>query len=244
MTNKVRFSIANHAAWAPGMTTEEAWSVWAQSPTPFVSGAEPAVAAMPSMLRRRAGFLGKMALEVAYQCMDGRDNIPTVFCSRHGEVARAVDLLSAMASGEPVSPAGFGLAVHNASAGLFSIARKDKANHIALAAGSSSVEHAVIEACGLLADGEPMVMLVNYDNVLPEVFRQFQDVEEQAYAWAWMLVPASEDAISLEWQATASESEAGTDLPGGLQVLRFHLGKEERLDRVTHGRCWSWTRHV
>ena len=189
-----------------------------------------------------------MALEVAYQCMDGRDNIPTVFCSRHGEVARAVDLLGAMAIGEPVSPAGFGLAVHNASAGLFSIARKDTANHIALAAGSSSVEHAVIEACGLLADGEPMVMLVNYDNVLPEVFRQFQDADEQAYAWAWMLVPASDDAISLEWQAAASESEAASEsrveLPGGLQVLRFQLGKEQRMERVANGRRWLWTRHV
>jgi hypothetical protein len=61
----------------------------------------------------------------------------------------------------------FGLAVHNASAGLFSIARADRANHIALAAGPATIEHAVIEACGLLADGAPMVLLVACDAPLP-----------------------------------------------------------------------------
>ena len=81
--------------------------------------------------------------------------MPTVFCSRHGEVSRSVDLLMDLAKAEPLSPTSFGLSVHNATAGLFSIARSDHTNSIALAAGQSSVEHAVIEACGLLADGEP-----------------------------------------------------------------------------------------
>jgi hypothetical protein len=78
------------------------------------------------MLRRRAGFLGKMALEVAYQVLDGRTDIPTVFCSRHGEVTRAIELLTIWRAAKPLSPTGFGMAVHNASAGLFSIARADR----------------------------------------------------------------------------------------------------------------------
>lgn len=242
--NRVSFSIASHAAWAPGVATEQSWREWARAPFAFSADAEPSVSAMPPMLRRRAGFLGKMALEVAYQVMDGRTDIPTIFCSRHGEVARSVDLLTQMLDGESLSPTGFGLAVHNASAGLFSIARKDQANHLALAAGASSVEHAVIEACSLLADGEPMVLLVSYDQALPAVFKPFEDVSEQAWAWAWLMVPAAGEVISLEWlQAEASAPEKA-ELPGGLDILRFQLGSDTSLQRCVGNRQWLWSRHA
>jgi len=242
--NGVRFSIDNHAAWAPGITTSDAWREWAVAPFPFTGDAEPNVAAMPAMLRRRAGFLGKMALEVAYQCLNGQTNVPTVFCSRHGDVARAVDLLAELSRDGVVSPTGFGLAVHNASAGLFSIARKDQASHIALAGGKSTVEHAVIEACGLLADGAPMVMLVAYDNVLPPVFASFQDCDEQAYAWAWLMVPARQDAIHLNWDEVGEQESSISDMSGGLEVLRFQIGRQAQMQRIVGKRRWLWSRHV
>jgi hypothetical protein len=109
-------------------------------------------------------------------------------------VGRAVDLLDDLARGEPLSPTGFGLAVHNASAGLFSIARADRANHVALAAGAATLEHAVIEACGLLADGADMVLLVACDAPLPDVLAGFEDCDEQPYAFAWAMVPAAAPA--------------------------------------------------
>ena len=199
----VTFSIARHAYWAPGLTTLAAWTQWAQAPVaaPIILGEEPGVKAMPPMLRRRAGFFGKMALEVAYECLDGRTDVPVVFCSRHGEVARAVELLSDLARGEPLSPTAFSMSVHNAHVGLLTIARKDRANHIALAAGGATIEHAVIEACGLLADGAASVLLVACDAPLPELFMPFRDGVEQAHAWAWLLTapvvePAAGDPAS------------------------------------------------
>src|SRR5471030_3131270 len=178
-TNGVSFSISRHAEWAPGLAASEAWEQWAQAPFAIQAGAEPGVKAMPAMLRRRAGFLGKMALEVAYQCLDGLSDIPTVFCSRHGEVARALELLSDLARGDALSPTAFGMSVHNATAGLLTIARGDRANHLALAGGADTIEHAVIEACGLLADGATMVLLVACDCPLPALFSPFEDCEEQ-----------------------------------------------------------------
>ncbi|MFZ6767694.1 beta-ketoacyl synthase chain length factor [Undibacterium sp. Di26W] len=251
--NGVRFSIASHAAWAPGVDTPDAWKEWAKAPFPFAGDAEPAVAAMPPMLRRRAGSLGKMALEVAYQCLDGRTNIPTVFCSRHGEVTRAIDLLTELVQEQSLSPTGFGLAVHNASAGLFSIARKDQANHIALAAGNSTIEHGVIEACGLLADGEPMVLLVAYDQPLPELMKQFQDVDEQPYAWAWLMTPAQDDVIQLRCESVTDRQEDSLDaesvadagaMTSGLQIWRFECGAQSKLIRLTGKRRWIWSRDV
>ncbi|NHZ79260.1 3-oxoacyl-ACP synthase [Massilia sp. CCM 8695] len=241
----LKFSIAAHTAWAPGLATAEAWAGWAQAPVParIGEGPDPAVAAMPAMLRRRAGFLGKMALEVAYRCLDGRTDIAAVFCSRHGEVSRAVDLLGELSQGDPMSPTGFGLAVHNASAGLFSIARTDRANHMALSAGAATVEHGVVEACGLLADGAPMVLLVVYDCALPQALAHFEDCDEQPHAWAWLMTAPGADAISLACAAADDTAPVSTQ-PGGLDVLRFQLSGAASLVRQAGMQRWTWTRDV
>jgi hypothetical protein len=239
----LRFSIIAHSAWAPGIDTPAAWAAWAQSPTRLAmgGGADPGLKAMPAMLRRRAGFLGKMALEVAYACLDGRTNVPTVFCSRHGEVGRAVDLLGELAKGEALSPTAFGLAVHNASAGLFSIARADRANHIALAGADATVEHGVVEACGLLAEGAAMVLLVVYDCPLPAPLAHFEDCDEQPFAWAWLMTAPAADALSLCLEP-ASAPAAAQATPSALDVLRFQLRGDARHERVCRAQRWTWTR--
>ncbi len=241
----VSFSVVSDAAWAPGVETKEAWLAWANGDLVIAGGAEPPVRAMLPMLRRRAGFLAKMALEVAYQCLGARIDVPTIFSSRHGEASRSVDLLSDLAKGAPLSPTSFGLSVHNAAGGLFSIARGDHAGNSALAAGKSSVEHAVIEACGLLAEGEPQVLLVVYDCPLPAVYAAFQDCHEQPYAWAWLMQMPADEAVSLAWSGAVENGSPNVErLTPGLDILRFHLRKDRALERVCDGRKWIWTRHV
>lgn len=145
----------------------------------------------------------------------------------------------------PLSPTSFGLSVHNATGGLFSIARGDRATHIALAAGKSSVEHAVIEACGLLAEGEPAVLLVAYDCSLPTPYGGFQDCDEQPFAWAWLMRPPADAVLSLTWSAALEDcSPSGERLPAGLEVLRFYLRKDPTLERICDTRRWLWSRHV
>jgi hypothetical protein len=241
----VQFSIASAAAWAPGVETPEAWDAWAKGELEIASTGEPALKAMAPMLRRRAGRLAKMALEAAYRCVADRKDVPMVLCSRHGEVERSVDMLTDLANRQPLSPTSFGLAVHNAVGGLFSIARDDRANHIALAAGPSSIEHGVIEACSLLADGEAAVLLVAYDCPLPPVYSSFQDCAERPFAWSWLIEPATERKIALAWStAQASSIGPAPPLPGGLQILRFYLSQERRLERLCDGHKWIWSRDV
>jgi hypothetical protein len=197
------------------------------------------------MLRRRAGLLGKMALEVAYQCLGRHIDVPTVFSSRHGDAVRSVALLLDLAKNVPLSPTSFGLSVHNATAGLFSIARGDHSSHVALAAGQSSVEHAVIEACGMLAEGEPAVLLVAYDCPLPTPYCAFQDCDEQPYAWAWLMQPPADEVVSLRWSDALEHSLSSVErLPAGLEVLRFYLRKEPTLERTSDTRRWLWSRDV
>jgi hypothetical protein len=242
---RVSFSIASHAAWAPGLETQDAWLAWAVGKSMIAGAGEPPLRAMAPMLRRRAGFLGKMALQVAFECLGDRTGIPMVFCSRYGEVARSAELLTDLVQGAPLSPASFGLSVHNASCGLFTIARSDRSSSSALAAGHSTIEHGVIEACGMLADGDPAVLLVVYDTTLPAVYSHFQDCDEQPHAWAWLMQAPNHDPVSLCWSTTdisgASEVES---FPAGLEVLRFYLRKDAKLTRVCGNRQWSWSRNA
>ena len=239
----IDFSVVSHAAWAPGVDSPQAWQEWAEHSRDIVAGSEPALAFMPAMQRRRTGFLAKMALEVAHQCLGERTGIPMILVSRHGEVHRSVDLLSELAKGETLSPTSFGLSVHNAAAGLFSISRKDTANSISLSAGKEGLEHALIEACGLLADGESEVLLVACDAPLPELYAQYADEEEQPYAWAWLLRRAGEgETFSLTWSGKEVNAAPPGNEPGALDVLRFYLRKDASLVRSGANRQWQWKR--
>lgn len=241
----VKFSILSHAAWAPGLETDDSWRRWATEGHTIVGDDEAPVRAMAPLLRRRAGFLNRMALEVAYRCLGSDIDVPTIFGSRHGEASRSVELLLDLAEGQPLSPTSFGLSVHNATGGLFSIARHDHANDIALAAGQSTVEHAVIEACGLLAQGESRVLLVIYDAPLPAQYASFQDCHEQPFAWAWLLQAAADNVLSLSWSAASESHCSGIErLPPGLEILRFYLGQDASLERNCENFRWMWSRDV
>jgi hypothetical protein len=226
--NSVKFSVISHAVWLPSDSAHE-----------------PEIKAMPPLLRRRASFAGKMALEVAYQCLGQQTDVPIVFCSRHGESGRSAELLVDLARHEPLSPTLFSLSVHNANSGLFSIARHDRTNNIALAAGATTVEHAAIEACGLLADGAPTVLLVAYDDLPPAIFSGFHDCDEQPYAWAWLMQAPQQNVISLNWSAnTEAPALYINRKPHGLEVLHFFLRNEAELLYSNNKQHWQWTRHV
>lgn len=239
MLSAVHFSICRDAVWGFKSATSEAWLAWARGTSPLPLPIEPELQFMPSMQRRRLGFLGKIALDPAYACLGSVDEIPLVFCSRHGEVGRSVDLMHSLSTGEPLSPASFALSVHNSIAGAFSIARGSRADHGALSASTSTIEHGVVEACGLLADGEKAVLLVAYDCPLPTVFASFESVDSPAFAWAWLLVPPGPAHFSLSWSGT-QESDT-SEAP--LEVLRYYLGTEKTLVRISEALRWEWSRH-
>lgn len=238
------FSVLEYAAWAPGIETKSAWTNWAFHPIFDKTVSEPKLQAMSPMLRRRTDLLGKMALESAWQCLGDQKNIPIVYCSRHGEVARSVGMLTDLAQGELLSPASFSLSVHNAIAGLFSIARSDRVNHIAIASKEDVAESALIEACGLLADGAEKVMVVIYSNALPHQLAVFADREELPYSWAWLIVPPQKEVITLSCvESTEIENPSDTLLPHELEVFRFFLTGMKQLEIRTSRNAWMWRRY-
>jgi hypothetical protein len=242
----IGFSVNAWSAWAPGLVDHDAWRAWAAAPWVPVGDDTPALAEVPAMQRRRIERLGRMAIQTAFWCQQAQDSgVPLVFASRHGDVARSMELLEALATDQPPSPTTFGLSVHNAIAALYSILRHERGNYIALAGGIATVETACVEAATLLADGAPEVLLVVYDAPLPGIYAGFADEPDAGFAWCWRIGPAtgSTPALALTWDADASaDSTEATALPHGLDVLRFFLSGDASLRWRCDGTVWLWTR--
>lgn len=240
----IGFSVKEWSAWAPSLVDPAAWSAWAQAPWLPAGHETPALSEVPAMQRRRIERLGRMAIQTAFWCQRADEGgAPLVFASRHGDVARSMELLEALVAGESPSPTTFGLSVHNAIAALYSILRGERGNYVATAGGKATVETACIEAAALLADGAPEVLLVVYDAPLPSVYTRFADEPDAGFAWCWKLVAAAPTlpTLRLAWAADDADG-AATALPHGLEVLRFLLAGDASLEWCGDGVRWQWRR--
>ncbi len=248
------FVIRDWAAWAPTYEQQSSWLDWAQrddAPCPPVTEAAPALSEMPAMARRRLNPLGRMAAQMAYALAPGEAGgagRPMIFSSRYGDAARSLALLDELVRGEPLSPTAFGLSVHNAIGAMVSIARGDRSHHSALAGGAASAGLAMVEAAGLLADGDTDVVVVHYDAPLPGDYGVFADEAPAAYAWAWRVgLPQADEprlCLALSPDGGDADDAPGDDdaLPFGLGLLRFGLSGAPAWQRRVDGQRWHWSR--
>jgi hypothetical protein len=235
---RVDFSIRSWAAWAPGLATAEAWRAWAAGPAlPPLGEEAPALTEVPPLARRRVERSGRAAFQAAAWCQGEAAGLPLVFASRHGAVCRSVELLTELARGEPLSPAGFALSVHNAVCAQYSIVRGERGNVSAVANGRFTVEAAVVEAVAQLLEA-PRVLLVAYDGAGPPLYARFRDEPDADFAFAWLLEAGGEYALE-SCEVAPSPSDA---LPHALEVLRFALGAEASLTRADELAGWRWSR--
>ena len=134
-----------------------------------------------------------MAFRASYALSEQR-TARFIFCSRYGESDRTLRILHSLAAKEPISPADFSLSVHNALAGLLSIAWGNTAGHTAISAGADSFGYGLLEAIACLNEGsgEP-VMLVYFDDLLPQPYDEVADGAETCVALAMLLKPPGHD---------------------------------------------------
>lgn len=245
----IEFSVVDWSAWAPGLVTKSDWQQWASSPHLPTGDDTPALPEVPPMQRRRIERLGRMAIQAACWCEQPDDGgqVPLVFASRHGDVARSMELLDTLRQDAPLSPTAFGLSVHNAVAALYSIARGQRGNYLALAGGQGTVEAACVEAFGLLADGAEEVRVIAYESPLPPVYAGFADEPDPYFAWCWRLARADRPGtrLSLAWdvQPATAGLQIAPVLPHSLDLLRFLIAGDEQLDVRADGQSWRWQRH-
>lgn len=238
----MEFTLLRWQAWAPGMADSAAWGEWARGAAELVDdGSSPRLEQVKPLLRRRFSRLTRMALHVAFQCLDGRHDLRTVFCSRHGEIHRTHTLLDEIVRAQPVSPMGFSLSVHNTASGLYSIASGNRAPSTAIAAGADTLEMGLIEALGYLNNcPDQPVLLVIADEPTPEVYRQFDDEAPFPHALALLLGAGEQAGTPLSLRALAGSGAA--ELPHSLALLRWLAGGASDCVITGARRDWRWAR--
>lgn len=212
-----------------------AWSSWPQldplqahqsdAPAPPPSGeisAKPDIEFVEPMSRRRLGNFARIALHTANRAAGPSNPDFTIFASRHGELARNVRILHDLADKQMPSPASFSLSVHNATAAVLSIARRDTAPSTAIAAGDETLLWALLEA-KLRLDAKPdaTVLITYVDEPVPTEYSRY--VEHQAPAHALSLLVTQGTDLRLAF-VTRSGSTA-SDHPLSLCLLKYLSGK-------------------
>ena len=203
----------------------------------IASGA-PDVAFVEPLLRRRLGPLGRAMLHVAGRVTAGLGPMRSVFASRHGDVARTMPMLEDLAREFPTSPAHFSLNVHNAVAGLWSIAQQDASPSVSLAAGAETFGWGLLEAFSLWQEDPGAAVLFVYgEDPLPEVFQGFVDQVSPLHAVALLLGAPATHHLQVTRSAGTGET---CPLPQSLQGLRaLHTGQAEGPWDAGSG-TWQW----
>lgn len=236
----ITFNIAQWRAWAPGLSSADDWQHWSRSPAPIqVSDEAPDVSFLPPMQRRRLGRMARMAFAVGWPLAERHQQLPMVFVSRHGETPRTFDILRELAANEPLSPTQFSLSVHNAVIGLWSIMRGETSEMTSLAATGDGLEHGVMEAAALLAEGAPAVLLVIAEEQPPPAYAQWIADVPFPYAVGLLLTPGDEWRLTLD--AGTQSGEPG-QWPHALNLLRALNNHDTTLEHSWNNRLWTWLR--
>jgi len=167
-------------------------SSWVAIPPDLAAGA---AGTPPMATKRRATAIGRKALDAAWAVIPPGTGARLVLSSRHGEYARTWGLLRSLVEDGTVSPADFSMSVHHALVGLLSIATGNRAGHTAVAAGADSFCYGMLEAATCaIEDGRPVV-LIHYDEPLPDCYGPVSEPDPPALALAVVIAPGGGEAL-------------------------------------------------
>ena len=242
------------AAWAPGIEDASAWERWSRAPVAIAAEGSPEARFVPPMLRRRCTALTKAMLQVAFEaCPEPeRAAVRTVFASRHGENKEAFPLFNAIAHAQPLSPAKFTHTVHNAQAGLFSIAAGNRQASSSLSAEVDTFACGYLEALShLQREPECDVLYVIADVPVAPIFQQLVREPPSSYAVALLLTGEGGDGAPLGFELAQRTAEAGASdappralaWPQALELVRWlHAPDEKSLTLGAGARAFTWRR--
>lgn len=149
-----------------------------------------AIEYIPAMQRRRLSRLAKLALNSAMQTLDTHKVDYIVWVSQYGDEAKTLNILADVLREQTPSPTQFSTSVHNAISGLYSILCQDATPATSLA---GSWNDGLIEAYAWLKTRPEarQVLLVYYDETLPDIYIEHQPFAAFAMAAVISLAPAN-----------------------------------------------------
>ncbi|MED7772095.1 beta-ketoacyl synthase chain length factor [Aeromonas dhakensis] len=232
------FSLLDSQALSPGLADEAAWQAWAQQGLWPIDPPFPATPLLPMMMARRLSQGSRLAVQVGLSLLARHQVDSAVFVSRHGELARSMTLLQALADGQALSPTDFSMSVHNTAAGLCSIQGKAAIPMSSLAAGENSLMVGLIEAVGALQAGARRVLLVTFEGPVPEFHRPWLAEEAPPHALGLVLEGGE------QWccEGVSPAVDAARSLPQSLALWRALLLGEPTLILGDDRQAWRWQR--
>ena len=166
-----------------------------------------AIEHIPAMQRRRLSRLAKLALNSAMQTLATRKVDYIVWVSQYGDEAKTLNILEDVLREQTPSPTQFSTSVHNAISGLYSILCQDATPATSLA---GSWNDGLIEAYAWLKTRPEarQVLLVYYDEALPDIYIEHQPFAAFAMATMISLAPANLMLMPKHTDATPAYQQA------------------------------------
>ncbi|NMM42411.1 beta-ketoacyl synthase chain length factor [Pseudoalteromonas arctica] len=198
------------------------------------------------MQRRRLSPFMKMALHCMRKVV-GEQPLAINFSSRHGDLPKTAGLLDAICIQDTLSPTAFGLSVHNAAVGIFSILNNNTAPMNAIACGNDSIISALIDSYARLHTKQcDQLMLCHVDSALPVEYQCFADElqVDHSLALSLRLAKSGEGYFSLQpinFEPTTEPSEL---LPISIQFAIALCNKAPKTTLFNNQRAWMLTFHA
>jgi hypothetical protein len=164
-----------------------------------------------------------------------------VFSSAHGEICKSLEMLQTIQAGQELSPTAFSLSVHNAIAGLFSIAFKINKEITVIAPGQEGIAPAFIEALGLLHEGEDEVLMVLYDEPIADFYPIAPfNLNTSIPCVLGLRIALAGDGLNLKLCRSGQARDDGEHPAQLLALIKFLLADEQVMSLGNQGHSWTW----
>ncbi|MGF1718631.1 beta-ketoacyl synthase chain length factor [Vibrio kyushuensis] len=240
-TQIASFNVVDYFAQSAGLNQKKQWQQWAINNI-WPQDGKADVNHIPPMMRRRMSTLSKLALQTALELLEKHDVDYLVFASRHGELHRSATLIKDIVQGEEASPMAFSQSVHNTAAGLTTIATKKTIPATSIAAGRNTFQSAIVDAWLYLEENPThKVLVIDFDEPVPEVYQQYEKEEYQGYSLG--LIISHGNSISIK-STTVEHVPATSLLPQGLDFLQHYIQDHTEWQLNGDLQGWKWTRFL
>lgn len=230
--------------------TLQHWCLWQSEEPPLVdhwpggevlpyNGGSADVGFLPMMQSRRLSPLARAACAVANHCRQKNGDMPSVFFSSHGESQYYFEMLEGIAAHEDVSPSRFSLCVHNAIAGLSSFHSTSFQPYVSLSGGTEGLFAVFLEAGGLLLE-TPKVLVVWYEQPLPDAYRAYLATSETTWALAMVLTKAGNPGHQLRLVRRPGEGLSTTEDSAESLVQAILENRRSSLCHLNRS-IWQWS---
>lgn len=239
----IELTIERWRAWAPGVEEPADWADWSVARRALDDrGEQPACDFVAPMQRRRLSRLARIVMHAAWPMCEDDEQLPFVYASRHGETTRTFAMLDEIGREAPLSPTQFGLSVHNAIAGQWSILRGQRGESVAIAGEADTFEHAIVEAATLLGDGAAAVIVVIAEERPATAYDGWIDDVPFSYAVALRVSRADGTATGPRWRLSLRGNTEAAPSAQGPHALHFvrALHDGATLDHPWKTRRWTW----